>query len=159
MPEDYHVSHQSNKESIGAQSLPVESIIAQDVSKQPLVNPYKQPDPQYLLNTIEASSASSHQTNRRISFTPSQVQAQFANQSQLLDTDEMESEAIKANRRGKLCCCDKEAFVHKFTLFTLVADIIIFIGCLTMYCDILFGKNLVNGFDFIYRESAHLTRT
>ena len=61
---------------------------------------------------------------------------------------------MKENRRGKLCCCDKEAFVHKFTLLTLFVDVILFVTTTVLYFDLIFGKNLTHALHFIYIEDA-----
>ena len=61
---------------------------------------------------------------------------------------------MKENRRAKLCCCDQEAFVHKFTLLTLFVDVIVFFATTVLYFDLIFGKYLVDALHFIYIEDA-----
>ena len=61
---------------------------------------------------------------------------------------------MKKHRRGKLCCCDKEAFVHKFTLLTLVVDVALVALTTILYIDLIFGKNIVNAFHFVYRDGV-----
>lgn len=50
----------------------------------------------------------------------------------------MDFEALKENRRGKLCCCDKEKFVHRFTLSMIVIDILVLIGMSILYVELMF---------------------
>ena len=73
-------------------------------------------------------------------------------QTQLTKEDQ---EALKEYRRGKLCCCDKEGFVHKFTLLMIVVDIAMLGLISTMYFQLMFwDPEDINAFMWLYKEGA-----
>lgn len=161
------------------------NIVIQTVSNtsakndtQVLVNPYRLPQAQKspssnLVNTVDASSSrttSQCGSQQHGSQTMTFQQEHQAQMMQAMDgcgteqeTNRLETSAeedlIVRERyaRGKLCCCDKESFVHKFTVATLVVDIILFCSTLCMYFDVIFTETLTDGFQFIYRPEAGLT--
>ena len=57
-------------------------------------------------------------------------------------------------RRGKLCCCDKEAFVHRFTIFIVLVDIAIFVIFTIMYFSWLLNKEIIDVTSMIYKEGV-----
>ena len=63
-------------------------------------------------------------------------------------------EALKENRRGILCCCDKEVFVHRFTLCMLVVDICMLGLMSTLYGELIFlGPEDIDAFMFLYKTN------
>ena len=64
-------------------------------------------------------------------------------------------EALKEYRRGKLLCCDKEKFVHRFTLTMLLLDFAM-LGLMTaVYWELIFwDKNDINVFMFFYEDMS-----
>ena len=58
---------------------------------------------------------------------------------------------MQENRRGKLLCCDKEAFVHRFTLLMILVDIGMLGLMSTLYGELIFCKKIdINVFMFLY---------
>ena len=57
-------------------------------------------------------------------------------------------------RRGKLCCCDTEKFVHRFTLATIAVDLIMIVVFAGMYFDLIFAKSSFSSFVWVYRDGA-----
>ena len=48
-------------------------------------------------------------------------------------------------------------FVHRFTLFALVIDVILLTGCLILYFSLIAGRTLTEAFNFIYEPDCGLT--
>lgn len=53
-------------------------------------------------------------------------------------------------RRGKLCCCDKEVFVHRFTLTMILLDFVFLGFTSAVYISLLLSKTLIDKFTFLY---------
>ena len=51
----------------------------------------------------------------------------------------MDDIVVSKNRRGRLCCCDKENFVHKFTITALIIDVLLFVASTVLYTNLLFS--------------------
>lgn len=58
--------------------------------------------------------------------------------------------AVHRHPRGKLCCCDKEIFVHRFTLAMIICDILILVGITSMYFKLIFSGELYDNFEWMY---------
>ena len=43
-------------------------------------------------------------------------------------------------------------FVHRFTLMTVLLDMLLLLGMTLIYIDLVFGTDIVNGFAIFYKE-------
>ena len=74
--------------------------------------------------------------------------------SELRSRDVSDNDIVKGYRRGKLCCCDKEKFVHRFTLGTIVLDIFFLIFNFLIYIDLFTDGDFIGLFKVIYKPDA-----
>ena len=65
-----------------------------------------------------------------------------------------DNDAAQDYRRGKLCCCDKEKFVHRFTLGTIVVDVIFLFFNFCIYIDLFTDGDFIGLFKFIYKKDS-----
>ena len=47
--------------------------------------------------------------------------------------------------------------MHRFTLLTLVVDVVLLVGCCCMYFALFSGRTFTNAFHFLYKTDSDLT--
>ena len=68
-------------------------------------------------------------------------------------TDE-EKVYLKKNRRGKICCCDKEIFLFRFTLFCILVDIILLGVLSSSYIKEIFSDHALSSLEVFYTDEV-----